>query len=124
MQAIMKNDNQYLAHFFRSRATDSRFFAYYLAQKLNLENLEIEALVQEMQCDSATFYRLAACLAPREDQANFEDQMAEIADYTGLEVHGLQQLLKEVRFMDQLRAISNADPTSPLMAARDKDESE
>ena len=76
--------------------------AYVLATYQRQERLSDDALVRYLDTTPATIPRLALCKRPASDSPQFADQIRRIADYTGVDVAHLANMVRQVSSLEKL----------------------
>lgn len=99
-------------------AANKDFIAYFLDQYQLIEHITEEALMETLQCDIESYYKLGLCKAPSINAKTYLDQLNNISLYIGISSLELNQIIKRVTAVMQLKD-TNAD-NHYLMAARDK----
>lgn len=99
-------------------ATDKDFFAFFLRQYLEIEQIDKEAILSMLNCDNETYNRLGLCKAPGITENDYLVRLNNIFSYLGISVIELNKIIKRVNTVIQLRESNTSN--SYLMAARDK----
>lgn len=98
--------------------TDKDFFAFFLSQYLEIEQINKEAILSMLSCDIETYNKLGLCKVPAITESNYLNRLNNIASYLNISVLELNKIIKRVNTVIQLR--DSEVPNSYLMAARDK----
>lgn len=96
--------------------SDTRYFASF-AQISTDKSLTTHHIEIELSCDRPTALRLCLCTLPRLDQPTFQNDVEQLAKFTGLQAGKLAAL---VRMRQSLSVFKTSSKTGFLAAARDE----
>lgn len=98
-------------------ASNEEFLAYVLNQYSEIEHVTTEAIMEMLECNIESYYKLGLCKAPITAHANYITELNKVTDYVGISAISLNKIIRRVDTIMQLR---NSNTENYLMAARDK----
>jgi hypothetical protein len=93
--------------------TERGFMASALAALLAKDGLTEPRLAQRLRMPAANLARLALCRRPRADQADFVDQVRQIALYAGADANQLARLIRQAEALENQAAAQKAPAPKP-----------
>ena len=123
----MNPDTQSRQHIINRMAQQRDFIAWHLRQYREMENLTESELIKLLECDDASFFRLALSKAPDPQKTDFISRVRNIAEYAGVNTVALTRLIRQVSNIESLRStggrVISMQPKAHLLAAREKNDS-
>ena len=100
-------------------AKDRQYLGWYFYQYMSIEKKSISELLEQLDVDQDKFYKAALCKAPSGLKSDFTMRIKSIADFAGINVFPLVQIIRSV---DNSISFNNAEAiNASLMAAREKE---
>lgn len=116
------SDEQLSHSMLKKLAQTPDYFAWYLWQYQQNENLSHSDVANFLHASSEQMEALSMCKVPDSQQPHFPKQLKAVADFAGVNHFPLAMLIRKVEAARALQRESTTTVTS-IMAAREKDNS-
>lgn len=100
-------------------AQDKEYLGWYFYKYMEIEKKSFPELINQLNVGQNEFYKAALCKAPSGLKADFTIRLKRIADFAGINIFPLVQIIRSV---DNSISFNDAETIeASLMAAREKD---
>lgn len=115
----IKNENNYLAYAASKAKKNPEYIGYFLHRYAEIESIQLNDLINYLNCSIASFNRLSLCLAPDANSSSFAESIKNISTTMQVSYLDLAKIIKHVIGIEALRVINEQEQDAILLAARD-----